>query len=59
VKFWDYVNVIQVLHLSLCNCQWDGFCWYMIYAAAAAYLVLCGTQIGVNWENKGHLRYWC
>ena len=24
-KFWDYVTVIQVLHLGLCNCQLDCF----------------------------------
>jgi len=26
-------------------------------AAAAAILVLCGTQIGCNWENRAQILY--
>jgi len=26
--------------------------------AAASILVLCGTQIGCNWENRVQILYW-
>jgi len=30
----------------------------MVSVAAAAILVLCGTQIGCNWDNGAQILYW-
>jgi len=50
-KFCDYVTVIQVLLLGLCNYQLDCFSVFIV-TTAAAINVSCGTQIGCNWENR-------